>query len=59
MENTTIWNVQEDGKFIVMDDYNKKLLDEIRKTFPVVLINEEFIGGYTELFDRLRGKDEV
>jgi glutaredoxin len=29
-----------------------------QKTFPVVLINEEFIGGYTELFDRLRGKDE-
>jgi glutaredoxin len=30
-----------------------------QKTFPVVLINEEFIGGYTELFDRLRGKNEV
>jgi len=27
-----------------------------QKTFPVVFINEEFIGGYTELFDRMRGK---
>ena len=30
-----------------------------QKTLPIVLINDELIGGYTELFDRLRGKDEI
>jgi len=30
-----------------------------QKTLPIVLINDELIGGYTELFDRMRGKDEI
>lgn len=54
-------NIKFTEYYMGLDYTREEVLEKYptQKTLPIVLINDELIGGYTELFDRLRGKDEI